>query len=175
MAGSRPPVQVAISAPRRFPGIRRRRLGSLICEAARQLGVESGEISIRLADDREMTDLHRRYKGIDAPTDVLTFDLSADVRSKHQLRSEIDVEIIVGIDVAAREARDRGLSVEIEVLRYAVHGLLHCLGEDDHDASSARRMHRREDAVLSALGFAAVFHSRRRGSATTMMQRRQSR
>lgn len=170
-----PPLRlgVEVAASRRFPGLRRRRIATLVAEAARRLGVEGGEVSIRLADDEEMADLHRRYKGIEGPTDVLTFDLSGNVRPKKPGGCGVDVEIVIGAEVARREALDRGLEVETEVLLYAVHGLLHCLGEDDHDAAAARRMHRREDRVLSAMGLGAAYRARRRASPVkTMMQRR---
>lgn len=168
-----PRLGVEVTASRRFPGLRRRRIEALVGEAARRLGIECGEISIRLADDEEMADLHRRYKGIEGPTDVLTFDLSGDGRPKRPGGCGVNVEIVIGAEVARREALDRGLAVETEVLLYAVHGLLHCLGEDDHDAAAARRMHRREDRVLSAMGLGAAYRARRRASPVkTMMQRR---
>jgi len=41
-----------------------------------------------------------------------------------------------------------------------VHGLLHLLGHDDHNVRSAGRMHRRENQLLTELGFGKVFEGR---------------
>jgi len=48
-----------------------------------------------------------------------------------------------------------------ELLLYVVHGVLHCLGMDDHDEAAAAAMHRVEDAVLTAIGVGPVYSAGR--------------
>lgn len=151
-----PKLTIEVSASRPFRGIDRRRLAAQTRQIAGLLGLRSGEVSIHLADDGEMGRLHEQHKGLAGPTDVLTFHFSEATGERGQL----EVEIVVGAEVAQREAGRRGREAGVEALLYIVHGLLHCLGYDDHDPAQARKMHLREDELLTAIGLGAVFHDR---------------
>ena len=107
-------------------------------------------IAVRIVDDAEMIDLHRRFHDDATPTDVLTFDAGAT-------DGPIDADIAVCLDEARRNASDRGHDVGRELLLYVVHGLLHCCGHDDHDADEHRRMHVEEDRILTAIGVGPVY------------------
>lgn len=109
-----------------------------------------------------MAEAHARYLGQPGPTDVLTFDLAdTPVRRRAGLgrpsSRALDVDLLVNVDEAARQARARVHGVEREVLLYVVHGVLHCLGHDDRAREAARRMHALEDAVLRAVGVGATY------------------
>ena len=67
------------------------------------------------------------------------------------------------LDEAARRSRDLEHPVEHELLLYAIHGVLHVLGHDDHDPAAFERMHAEEDRILEAIGVGPVF---RRGGAS---------
>jgi rRNA maturation RNase YbeY len=108
-----------------------------------------GEVRVRIVSDSEMAAAHQRYKGQPGPTDVLTFDLSGG--------SELDVDILINRDEAGRQAASRGHPTEQELLLYTIHGILHCLGYDDHDEESAARMHEVEDRVLGELGVGVTY------------------
>ena len=130
----------------------------------------SGEVRARIVGDAEMATLHVRHTGIEGTTDVLTFDLreppdgdSADiVRDTYAL----DTDIVICADEAARHAGPGGYPVEHELLLYLVHGVLHCLGHDDHATDQALAMHAEEDRILRAIGVGAVY-ARDGGSAST--------
>lgn len=128
--------------------------------AARLAGVASGSLSVTLIDDAEMTRLHAEYCDDPTTTDVLTFDL----REPGQPASRIEGDLAVCRDEAERQSAARGHDARTELLLYAVHGLLHLLGEDDHAPEDYQRMHQREDELLTALGFGPVFKS---GAATS--------
>lgn len=110
------------------------------------------DVRVRLVGDDEMSEAHQRYSGIAGTTDVLTFDLSGDGRT-------LDVDIMVCVDEARRQAGQRGHDVRREALLYLVHGVLHCLGHDDHDDASFERMHAAEDEVLERIGVGATFNA----------------
>ena len=116
-----------------------------------QAGVDGGELRIELVDDDAMIAAHAEWKDDPTTTDVLTFDLRT---SEDDL---LDVDLMVCVDEARRQAEARGLAIEHEVLLYVVHGLLHCLGYDDQSADDANVMHTREDELLSAVGVGRVF------------------
>lgn len=120
--------------------------------AAGLLGLTRGEIALRLVGDAEMAELHGRYKGDPTTTDVLTFDLSQG--------DDLCVQLMLCVDQARREADRRGHELRHELLLYAIHGLLHCLGHDDADPEAAAEMHAREDDLLTRLGLGAVFARR---------------
>jgi len=74
-------------------------------------------------------------------------------------REAIDVNIALCVDEAARQAADRDHDPTSELILYAVHGLLHCLGHDDHEPEAYERMHAIEDELLDRLGVGARFKS----------------
>lgn len=123
--------------------------------AAAELGV-SGEVRVRIVRDAEMATAHERYSGVAGTTDVLTFDLR-DAGERATSPMAMDVDILVCVDEARRAAKLRGHHVEQELALYIVHGLLHCLGHDDHDESAYERMHAAEDRVLEMIGVGRVF------------------
>ena len=129
-------------------------LDAKLAEAAAAAGVAGGELNVLVVDDAAMASLHADFSGDPTPTDVLTFDLTETAAGPAAV---VEGDIAVCRDVAARRAAERGHPVREELLLYAVHGLLHLLGEDDHDPAAFARMHAREDAILSAIGVGPRF------------------
>ena len=129
--------------------------------AMRTAGVSAGALTLLALDDAAMGELHERWHGDPEPTDVLTFDLrepdAGGAGCRPGAEGPVEGDIALGVDVAARRAGERGHAVREEVLLYAVHGLLHLLGEDDHDEADFARMHAREDAILTAIGVGPRF------------------
>ncbi len=121
-------------------------------EAMAELGA-GGEVRIALVDDETMSERHERDAGVAGTTDVLTYDLAGD---SEQTRA-LDVDVIVCVDEARRQAESRGVAIERELLLYILHAALHCLGHDDHTDEGFRRMHEAEDRVLEAIGVGATF------------------
>lgn len=129
-------------------------------EKARSGGnVRGGEVRVRVIGDEEMAKMHEEYAGVEGTTDVLTFDMSIDEGSG---APDLDVDVLVCLDEALRQGAKRGHEhhPEHELLLYALHGILHCLGHDDHDDIAYRAMHRAEDDILSAIGVGPIFARR---------------
>ena len=120
------------------------------CNALAFLQRDRSEVSVRVIGDAEMSALHIKHSGVDGTTDVLTFDHESNA-------SSIRADIAVCFDVATREAKKRGHCVQNELLLYIVHGLLHCIGFDDHDEEDHKRMHEEEDRVLVSIGVGAIW------------------
>jgi probable rRNA maturation factor len=120
-----------------------------------------GEMNIAVIDDAAMTAAHVRTLGVDGTTDVLTFD-HADAPGGTDAR--VDVEVLVCIDEAARQAEAGGHAVREELLLYVVHGLLHVSGHDDTDAASSEAMHAEEDRILTTIGVGPVYSRASRAS-----------
>jgi len=120
-----------------------------------------GEVRVRLVRDAEMATAHERHCGVAGTTDVITFDLTEGASADGQ---ELDVDLLVCVDEAERQAAGRGHALRNELLLYVVHGVLHCLGHDDHEDADAVAMHAREDEVLTAIGVGATYSSGRGAS-----------
>ena len=97
-----------------------------------------------------MTSLHKAHSNIDATTDVLTFDRGSSEDS-------IEADIAICSDEAKSTCNQRGHSLNEELLLYIVHGMLHCVGYDDHDEESHQKMHAEEDRILVAIGVGPVW------------------
>ena len=138
----------------RVPG-GRRRLGRDLARLTRWAAAHAAhdlEVSFVVIDDERMAELHERYTSETGPTDVLSFPLADEpVRIG---------EVLVSVDTARREAAARGHPAYDELLLYAVHGLLHLVGYDDHSPADRRKMRHAERRALTALGLRSVFGSR---------------
>ena len=110
------------------------------------------EMSLALVNNARMSTLHKEFMGIPGPTDVLTFPMDEDRRG--QVTSG---EVIVCVAQARREAKRHRIPLRLELLLYAIHGMLHLLGYDDRTARDFHAMHRTEDDILTHLGFGPVF------------------
>jgi probable rRNA maturation factor len=113
-----------------------------------------GEVRVRLVDDETMAAAHLKYSNIPGTTDVLTFDLAEGDSASG---APLDVDILVCVDEAKRQAALRGHTPEREILLYILHGILHCLSYNDHDDAQYERMHAEEDRILTAIGVGPLF------------------
>lgn len=157
-----------MDATGRLDGSQAEALRSFIQRAGALLRVR-GDLRVRVIDDQAMRAAHAKFSGVDETTDVLTFDMrtpqnGGGTRSPSQLCLYcnsivygIDTDILVCIDEAHRQSDPFGYPVVRELLLYVVHGVLHCLGWDDHDEAESAAMHRLEDEVLTALGVGPVY------------------
>ncbi len=106
-------------------------LGRLLRDCGRALEVPArATLAVRLTGDAELKELNARFLGVDEPTDVLAFP-AAEARPSARVG-----DIAISVERAAAQSADA--TAELRLL--AVHGLLHCLGHDHEDRSSARRM-----------------------------------
>jgi len=124
----------------------RRMIGSLLAdEYARRRPGQSATIRVRLLSDAGIAALHKDFFGLPDPTDVISFpdgEADPDTGVVHL------GDVAVGVRVAEREARARGLEANGEVELYALHGLLHLLGMEDETAAGRRAMARAQTAAL---------------------------
>jgi probable rRNA maturation factor len=116
-------------------------------------------VSIALVSDQRVRALNQRYRGIDRPTDVLTFPTDSPPRTR---RSPLDLskkaavsptssvmpqflgDIVIARGVARRQAREAGHPESTEMKVLALHGLLHLLGYDhERDNGAMARLERK--------------------------------
>lgn len=106
-------------------------------EALKKIGVgeivELDEIEVTLLDDSEMARVHGKYLNDATTTDVITFPHG---------------ELLIGVEVAARQAEEFGTSADMEIALYGIHGMLHLAGFDDHSQSDFEKMAARQEELL---------------------------
>lgn len=134
-------------------------------------GAPRAELSLELIGDRRMRRLNRDYRGVDCPTDVLSFPMSVrrqalgvkrkragdlSIVTPYALRltpHEILGDVVISLPTAARQAKGDGHSLDHELATLLIHGILHLRGYDhERGEREARRMRRKERAVLRLLG-----------------------
>ena len=116
------------------------------------------EVSLRLASDEAVQALNLQYRQKDAPTNVLSFPMVQPDLIEAISQNSDDGEVLLGDivlahGVAAREAGEKGVTLEEHATHLIVHGLLHLLGYDHEQGDAeAEAMEDIERAALAALG-----------------------
>ena len=112
------------------------------------------ELSLRLSSDREIAALNGKYRQKDRPTDVLAFAAleNSPIFYSESTESLYLGDIVISLDTAERQARERGHSLTIELAWLASHGLLHLLGWDHPDDYSLNKMLQKQANLLNLVG-----------------------
>lgn len=115
------------------------------------------EVDITLVDDAAIHELNRTYRGIDRPTDVLSFALDEGEEEPEVDDDEIEHllgDVIISAPTAVRQGEEYGHGLEREMTYLAVHGMLHLLGYDHMEEKDKLIMRKREEGVLRRLDLA---------------------
>lgn len=125
----------------------------VICEEGRP---DTTEVSISFVTDDEIHELNRDYRGIDRPTDVLSFEcdnVDDDFMPEGQGGEDEPYElgdIVIAPDVAERQTAEFGTTFHDELCLLITHGLLHLCGWDHMTDEEADAMEARERELLTA-------------------------
>lgn len=111
-------------------------------------------LGVILTDDAEQRELNRTYRGIDAPTNVLSFALSdPPARASGTPGSPVLLgDVVLAFETVAREAAEQGKPLADHLRHLTVHGVLHLLGFDHQGDAEAAAMEAREVEILKILG-----------------------
>jgi len=115
----------------------------------KDVGQSSSELSIAIVRDDEIAALNSAHRGKPSATDVLSFSLLEGDHSDQ--RGKLLGDVIIGIETAARQARAARRSLDEEVARLLIHGILHLLGWDHEESAEARRMRTEERRLWRAI------------------------
>ena len=118
------------------------------------------ELAVRVVQPATSKRLNARYRGRDQPTNVLSFPvpaLPAAGAGRHAPRPLGD--LVICARVVREEARAQHKALKAHWAHLVVHGALHLLGYDHEHDAEARRMERREVAVLRRFGIANPYRS----------------
>ena len=125
------------------------RLCRRFAQAALPLSGVQGALCIALADDRAAHALNRRFRGIDKPTNVLSFP-ARDMDTADEALGDI----LIAFETSAREAKADRIALGDHLAHLVVHGALHLRGYDHECAADAEIMETLETELLARLGVA---------------------
>jgi probable rRNA maturation factor len=128
-----------------------------VVRAALRQDPPEGPVSLSLVvtDDAEIQRLNRDYRGIDAPTDVLSFGMGEDQFAPEEQALYLG-DIILSYPRAAAQAQEYGHSAQAEVNLLVVHGVLHLLGYDHATAEEEREMWSLQERALQEQALQAI-------------------
>ncbi|WP_106768354.1 rRNA maturation RNase YbeY [Paenibacillus faecalis] len=139
-------------------------LERILQQAGKAEGITEGEVDLTFVDDKQIHELNKEYRGIDRPTDVLSFAMNEETDEELQIIYELDEEdelnsvpdvlgdIIISVSRAKLQSEEYGHSLERELGFLFVHGFLHLLGYDHQDAESESVMMGKQEAILAQVG-----------------------
>ena len=107
--------------------------------------VADRELSVLLTDDTGIQALNVQWRGLDEPTDVLSFAFDEVVDRAEGMPLG---DIVLNIDRAELQRHDHGLSLEHELIYLLVHGVCHLRGFDHAEPEESVRMKREEERLL---------------------------
>lgn len=112
------------------------------------VGLDTGELTVRIVDEQEGRSLNHQYRGKDYATNVLSFPFEA--------MPGIDIpllgDLVICAPVVAREAAEQNKPLKHHWAHLCVHGTLHLLGFDHIEEADADEMESLEIAILGQLG-----------------------
>jgi probable rRNA maturation factor len=112
---------------------------------------DGAEVSLCLADDERLRELNARWRGVDKPTNVLSFPAAQLERPDGPPALG---DIALAFETLAREAEDFGAPLADHYRHLVAHGFLHLIGYDHRTGEEAERMEALETRVLARLGLA---------------------
>ena len=125
----------------------------------RALKLPRAELSVLLCDDATIHALNRDYRKKNKPTDVLAFAMREG--DDGHLAGDLLGDVIISLETATRQARERGVVSRDEVMMLLAHGLLHLLGWDHQTDADDRRMRAETDRMLGVIRRAAAAKAKR--------------
>lgn len=139
-------------------------------EGARQHDLEeNAEVSVTFVDDAEIHTLNRDYRGVDRPTDVLSFAMDEGEEDFFGEEEHLLGDIVISLETVIRQGEEYGHGPVRELMYLSVHSLLHLLGYDHMEPEEKQEMRRAEEDILAVLGLSQKDLEENSGTGFTAM------
>jgi probable rRNA maturation factor len=133
-----------------------------VLAAAAALSTARGEVSIVLTDDSTIRSLNQDWRGIDKPTNVLSFTASGpDIGEGTRLLGDI----VIAFETLERECADENRDFLHHLAHLAVHGFLHLNGYDHKTDAQAEAMEELESKIMARLNMPDPYRAHDFGNA----------
>lgn len=127
-------------------------LEPLLTYALEVENVDNLEFNVIIINNEEIHKINKEYRGIDRPTDVISFALEDYKDIKYENDYRVLGDIYISIDKVREQAKEYGHSEKRELAFLAVHGLLHLLGYDHMEKEDEKVMFSRQELILDGYG-----------------------
>lgn len=107
------------------------------------------ELTVRIVDKQEATDLNKRWRNVSGPTNVLSFPYGETTGPARELLGDI----VICAPIVEEEAARQKKKPEAHWAHMVVHGTLHLLGFDHVEDQDAEKMEAMEISILGKLGY----------------------
>lgn len=126
---------------------------SVVTESLRSEGYNTdAEVGLIFVDDNYIRSLNAEYRGIDKPTDVLSFALNeGEDMPEDEAAEDLLGDIVISLPTAQRQAEEYGHSFAREMAYLTAHGSLHLLGYDHMTEEDRQVMRQKEEAIMNRL------------------------
>jgi rRNA maturation RNase YbeY len=136
--------QIEIINRQRLRKIDRGRAAALSRAVLDRIGRAEAVLTVTFIRDRAMRRLNRDYRGIDGPTDVLSFAYHEEEEAPECDETNHIGDVVISVETAGRYARELGLSFDREIEFLVIHGALHLAGYDhETDDGEMNRVERK--------------------------------
>lgn len=136
-----------------------------VAATLRQEAIDTAVLTVVITSDEAVQALNRDFRGIDAPTDVLSFaareedEDAPDIALPPEIAAELASflgDLVIAFPYSARQAVHFGNSVTAELQLLAVHGTLHLLGYDHQEQAGEDAMWALQEQILAHFGHGAL-------------------
>ena len=127
-------------------------LKPLLLYALEKENVDNLEFNVIIIDNERIHEINKTYRGIDRPTDVISFALEDFKDIEYQNNYRLLGDIYISIDKVREQAKEYGHSEKRELSFLAVHGLLHLLGYDHMEKDEEKIMFEKQEMILNGYG-----------------------
>lgn len=127
-------------------------LEPLLTYALEVENVDNLEFNVIIINNEEIHKINKEYRGIDRPTDVISFALEDYKDIKYENDYRVLGDIYISVDKVKEQAKEYGHSEKRELAFLAVHGLLHLLGYDHMEKEDEKVMFSRQELILDGYG-----------------------
>lgn len=116
---------------------------------------ECAEMGLVFVDDEYIHELNLQYRGVDSPTDVLSFAMMEGEPVAGGEEETILGDVVISLPAVERQSKEYGHSFLREAAYLTIHGVLHLLGYDHLEEEKRKIMRRKEDEIIVSLDFSA--------------------
>ena len=127
-------------------------LEPLLTYALEVENVDNLEFNVIIINNEEIHKINKEYRGIDRPTDVISFALEDYKDIKYENDYRVLGDIYISVDKVREQAKEYGHSEKRELAFLAVHGLLHLLGYDHMEKEDEKVMFSKQELILDGYG-----------------------
>ncbi len=110
--------------------------------------------SVIIVDNKKIHEINKQYRGVDRPTDVISFALEED--EDYEVKERLLGDIYISIDKVYEQAKEYNHSVKRELFFLVTHGFLHLLGYDHMKKDEEEEMFSLQEEILDSYGVKRV-------------------